>query len=313
MKKEDFKKGKKKLTEEELNAFLNSSDEEVRHNKERLFKGDGNNIRDFFSEVSSARMCFLFFASLGKGITLNLKGEEITFTKSYLEVKNTVIRYNKPSNVDVLLVSDDGKTLLYLESKFTEYTNAEKENLAESYFHSDKKYTPLIDFLSGETDSNDKKFISKQTGNVTDGEPQAKRHIFYAGLKQMISHFIGVWQGPHKNDLDYDELKELWEGAPKIYLGTILFKLEDEPENSKESYFDLYSEAYSKLAHALNKFIEENKQEGSVLDKFTVIEKPLTYQKLLDENPHLGTIEEKVKQFYHLNQDKLEEDKSQES
>jgi virulence-associated protein VapD len=92
-----------------------------------------------------------------------------------------------------------------------------------------------------------------------------------------------------------------------------LFELEDKTKDSKEIYFELYSEAYSKLAHALNKFIEENKQGDEVLKNITVIEEPLTYQKLLDENPHLGTIEEKVKQFYHLNQDKLEEDKSQES
>jgi hypothetical protein len=319
MKKEDFKKGN--LKAEELIGFIDSN-KDCYWNLLRLFAGDGDEGTHFFSEVSSSRMCFLFFASLGKGITLNLKGKKITFTKSYLEVKNTVIRYNNPSNVDVLLVSDDGKNLLYLESKFTEYIcnggkrDKKEAQLGKSYFYSDKEYTPLIDFLSGETDSNDKKFISKQSGDVTDGEPQAKRHMYYGGLKQMISHFIGVWQGPSKKDSQHDELMKLWKGADKIYLGTILFELEDKTKDSKERYFDLYSEAYKKLAQSLNEFKNEFKKEkqgDKVLKNITVIEKPLTYQELLDENPHLGTIEEKVKQFYHLNQDKLEEDKSQES
>jgi hypothetical protein len=184
--------------------------------------------------------------------------------------------------------------------------------LDKSYFDSNEKYTPLIDFLSGETDSNDKKFISKQTGDVTDGEPQAKRHIFYAGLKQMISHFIGVWQETSGKDLQHDELEELRKNAEYIYLGTILFELEDEPKDSKdsdESYFKLYSEAYSNLAHALNKFIDKNKHGDKVLKKITVIEERITYQELFDES----TFNEKVKQFYHLNQDKPEGGKSQES
>ena len=85
----------------------------------------GNEITQINSVISSALLPLMVFYKLyssqkGKAITLKLEGETIRFDRVFFEVRNHVITPNRPSCVDVALVSEDEDTILFLESKLTE-------------------------------------------------------------------------------------------------------------------------------------------------------------------------------------------------
>ena len=70
---------------------------------------------------SSSRLALLTFYNISdeNTLVLNIHGNDVEFNYSTFEFKNPVIGY--PSNMDIVLVSKDRKTALFLESKFSEY------------------------------------------------------------------------------------------------------------------------------------------------------------------------------------------------
>lgn len=86
--------------------------------------GVGNELSKINSLTSSSLLSLLVFYPLfskdaNNSLTLLVNGNLTSFTKCFFEVRNKVIR--RPSCVDVVLQSEDKKTLLFLESKFMEY------------------------------------------------------------------------------------------------------------------------------------------------------------------------------------------------
>jgi hypothetical protein len=276
MKKENLLKLIEQTDTNDVSKRFDTSDDTFQSYLKRLFNGDGNEEKNFYAKDSSSRLSCLCFYSWMKGGGINLNGT--LFTSCYLEAKNKVIR--KPSNVDVLLVSQDQKTLMYLESKFTEYVRDanQKATLRNGYFQS-KKLQPLILELI------DAKFIDKNEN--ADGTHNVHSTTYPQGIKQMISHFIGVCKGPSKQEKkdDYDTLFRLWNNAERIDLGSILYKFDD-PE------FDSYCKCHKQLAQTLNQC-----KFGPKATTINVIEEPFTYQQLVQACPLPNR---KIANYYHL-------------
>lgn len=272
--------------------FALENDGNFKHNIERLFNGSGDESSKFYAVDSSSRLSFLCFSSwIEKNgyveIEIKLKGKgPVKFTQLYFEAKNKVI--SGPSNVDVLLVNKEKKILIYLESKFTEYVRDNQDNrdknqakLGKGYFKSkDTDITKLMDVLK----SSD--IVSENSDDKGAHAVESKNHplTYPQGIKQMISHFIGVCKGPSGRDVEHDKLHKLWEEAEDIYLGSILYQFSD-----KE--FDAYSKCHEELANVLN-----NNQFGAKKKVIKVIDKPFTYQELVKKNP----LPKEVADYYKL-------------
>jgi hypothetical protein len=256
---------------------------------ERQISGTGKEINKIYSIESSSRLALLCFQGISseanQSLSLQIEGVNYHFTKCYFEVKNKVITL--PSNIDIFLYDEKQKTLLYLESKFTEYirdavTPKDYFTIGKTYA---SKYPLLIQSLN--------KFIKKENEDsyeITVNE--MIKHQYKEGVKQMISHYIGVRQGTDKRDMDYNEINKLWEEADKIYLGTILYEFKG------SDFFTDYSQIYNSLAKVLNQVEKLSNDDYKNLKKVKVLENVLTYQEVFSKNAHLLTKE--TKEFYSL-------------
>lgn len=258
--------------------------------------GSGQEWRRICTRHSSALLALLFFYRVSEDNPLTIKG--IKYTKVFFEVKNKV--FDNPSNIDVLLVSDDnktGKNLLFLESKLTEYIKGGKLGKINPTY---KKYYELLsDFWNNssidwdEEEGKDSLCIKAKGKDVQ----------YCEGIKQMISHYIGLLQCPSEKEQDkikYKEYKKLFEGDYNFILGEILFKFND---TSFEGYFERYSELYKGLAKYLNNNNVHNSfaenlecSNGKIIQ---VIEDLITYQELVKDNPEY-ILNENIKKFYQL-------------
>jgi hypothetical protein len=266
--------------------FALENDGNFKHNIERLFNGSGDESSKFYAVDSSSRLSFLCFSSwIEKNgyVEIEIKGKgPVKFTQLYFEAKNKVIK--SPSNVDVLLVSKKEDILLYLESKFTEYVRDadEKAGFSKGYIESKN---PGIKELMKELVSKD--IVSEYFDDKGARAVVSKNHplTYPQGIKQMISHFIGVCKGPSLSDKDFNTISKLWRGAEHIYLGSVLYQFSD-----KE--FDAYSKCHEELANVLN-----DKRLVIKADKIIkVIGKPFTYQELVKKNP----LPKEVADYYKL-------------
>lgn len=231
---------------------------------------------------------------------VNTKGliiDGVQYTSAIFEAKNKV--FTKDSSVDVVLVSADGLNWLFLESKFTEplsprpyldikapykniydsiksILNVEISDIREEYDHKKHKMEYLFSILSLE-------------------------NHYWEGIKQMLSHLIGIVQGPGAK-AKHDHIKE----GVKVKLGTILFDFSEhnvqEYSTAYEDYVNTYSRIFSKV-HS-NQIISSLKRDKSLkinLDTncLEVIDKPLTYQDVFkNQNPDF--LLPNVAKFYSL-------------
>jgi hypothetical protein len=268
--------------------FLGITSSHFAEHYERQVTGTGNESSKIDSIESSSRLALLCFCSVEDSpITIDIPNfGSFCASQCFFEAKNRVITL--PSNIDILLVDKaQGETrLLYLESKYTEYIrDAEKDvQIGKSYFN---KYENLMNSLSEVVDHKDSKIKTNE----------AVKHTYQYGLKQMISHFIGVVQGPAAEDKNFVEIKKLWDEADQIYLGTILYKFDENDSTdttpNDNSYFSCYSKLHKKLAVALNAYAKDKAK------RIKVIEKPLTYQDIFSGD-NLKAIPSKVAKFYNF-------------
>lgn len=244
---------------------------------------------------SSSLLPFLCFWNV------NTKGLEIDKTKYsnvFFEVKNKV--FAKDSSVDVVLISDDGLNWLFLESKFTEPL------IQKPYLDIKAPYKNIYDSISGILDvevSEIRPVYNKRRHTI---ENQfsifSKRNHYWEGIKQIISHLIGILQGPN-GKTNHNHVIE----GVNIKLGTILydFSVYNVPEYYSQfhDYVATYSKVFTK--EHTKKIVSSIKEEDTlnvILDSncLEVLEKPLTYQDVFGiQNP--GFLLPKVAEFYGLN------------
>ena len=252
---------------------------------QQAISGDGQEARRIRTLHSSSLLCLLCFYSISeeRPLSLNIEGRQITFTSSQFEVKNTVgtdeTGREHESIIDVVLCGKDGQTgkkvILFLESKFSEYLTCGKICGISNHIYQ-KTYDQL--FNGGVLESMGLKYEEWPDNPAYSdlASINGKPMHYIGGIKQMVSHFIGVKNAAAgKQYEDYD-----------IYLGEILFKFPDSIEDAQRKFND-YDGLYKTLAEGLNQLSE---------DKFKVLDKCLTYQNVFKDYD----LDDSVRSFYSL-------------
>lgn len=274
-----LKQEKSKILKKHFNIQEKCFDEKF----EQATSGSGQEYLRITVMHSSSLCGLLHFYNLeGKTITVNINNniksfevEEVRF-----EEKNDVIVKNYPSNMDVVLKGKmDGElTILFLELKFSEYLSFGSCRIGKSYTDESKNKGTFKHLVA-------KRFIDEN--NLTnDGYLVSyKEKTYNNGLKQMISHYIGV--------CNYIEQKNL--ENRKVYLGSMIFKHNfkiNKKINNKECW-KIYESSFSDVMGAL----EDCPGKPSNL---VLIKNLLYYQNVFNENNLKKEIFDYYKPFYQL-------------
>ncbi len=247
--------------------------------------GDGQEARRIRTLHSSSLLCLLCFYGVSEERPLNLivDGRQVRFTSSQFEVKNPVGTDENgrehESNMDVVLYGKDSltgkKVILFLESKFSEYLTWGKYSGISNHVYR-KIYAQLCHGgvlermgLKYENNLNTPGYF-----DLMSIKGQTKHYA--GGIKQMISHFLGV-QNVSENSQ--------YSGC-EIYLGEILYRFPDQIDSHGEKYKD-YANLHKLLAEGLNDISNS---------KFKVLKNFLTYQDVFKD----FKLDKTVKIFYSI-------------
>ena len=246
--------------------------------------GDGQEWKRITTLHSSSLLALLCFYSVSEEHPLEYKGYR--FTESFFEVKTPVMGTHN-SNMDVVLRGKNmltGKHVtLFLESKFSEYLNSGKYDgiNAEVYRETYSKLGLL----------GDRPVITPLIFQEEDGNgitiTSEKRGYYCGGIKQMISHYIGV--SHYRNDgasatTEKQSFKR--HDNEEVILSEILYELPREVDTYDK--FGKYADTYRQLAAVIN----------SKQDKFRMADEVLTYQELLGDGKFIQ--EDTIRKFYSL-------------
>ena len=257
--------------------------------------GDGQEWKRITTLHSSSLLALLCFYSVSKQNPIVING--YTFTESYFEVKTQVYE-DSESNMDVVLRGTKGseKVVLFLESKFSEYLNCGKydEISYEAYHETYESLKLFENQLEGlvtevtEKKNKDNK-TSKQVICIRPSNPR-KVPMYCGGIKQMISHYIGVRNYQQKGENALDHCRFKYDAEEHIMLGEILFDFKNSQRCHAKDKLTNYQAAYECLAQRVNK---QNKIE--------MFEKLLTYQELFENNKdYFKQLAPNIKKFYGL-------------
>lgn len=254
--------------------------------------GEGNELRRILTLHSSALLALLTFVNVSPDNPLDIGGE--SYVERWFEVKNTVIEGRKPSSIDVLLRSKSGN-MLFLESKFTEYLDCGSPNISIDYKPIYETLLPLIPNMPLQMVF-PKKYIENGREIIGLGL-QSRTHnciyknLYLNGIKQCISHLIGIAKGPALTDTSGWRKNA---NGHKLRFGTILYRL-------KTPQFGIYKTLYNKtIGQISSKILTASLSicDDSIVDQIEVLPNILTYQDIFRKsNFKLPT---PVKNFYKL-------------
>ena len=292
---------------------------------EQACSGSGEEALKITTMHSSSLCSLLCFYGISDKNKLEIKLEDdktYVFTESYFEFQNEVIKGRSPSNMDVVLVGYEKeninqKVVLFLESKFTEYHSLSSSmSIANSYlantygkviYNKLEKRGIYNIITSNKQDEKEFKFSVPQNQTQKNGKKVSKENVYLEGIKQMISHYIGVRNLLDGNivssrncDIHNEIVKDINEKGAKVLLGTIIF--EDLYQESK--YFKKYKDRYEEIAKILNEVsrLSDNEKNITSTEQLTILEKPLTYAGVfLSEEGKQFELDEKVKKYYFGN------------
>ena len=283
---------------------INNEDNKFSEKYQQAISGDGKEEDNILTYHSSALCALLHFYNVEKeGIKININKKEIIFNKSYFEWKNKVI--HNPSNVDIVLISKDGKKVLFLESKFSEYLDESQWSKSISNVYLKNKYSKVIyeDLFR----SIFVKEEEKDKDNFKIKLKDSTKRYYYDGIKQMISHYVGIKniicdknnKIKEYNEKLIKEKKDIMAKVEVIYLGTILYDGFDFPKFKRENNsLERYRYIYKKLYETMKKYSNEEKQKV----KFEIINEILTYSEVFNNNENSNKVLDKnVRQFYYRN------------
>lgn len=268
--------------------------------------GDGQEVKRISVLHSSSLAALLMFYSVSKDKPLECTltdRKNYKFTNSYFEVK-TQVSGSHYSNMDVVLTgqceNDGKKVILFLECKFSEYLSTGMCNNISIDAYSEK-YKELGLIKSDLTDNGAIEDLLFCDGKGKDGveclqiKSTGDSHHYCDGIKQMISHYIGVtifankgkdaFDAKQKGQPFYKELPQLLLDGAQILLGEVLFGFGKNDKNT-QSKLGNYKSVYSKLAEILNKHT----------DKITILPEIHTYKDLLKD----FNLDAKVADFYQF-------------
>lgn len=246
---------------------------------ESATKGQGNELERILTMHSSALLGLLFFNSVSEENPLSIEiGENrYEFTSADFEFKNPCLKKDvngneyRPSCIDIKLTDKKQNTVLFLESKLSEYLhNGKQTGISLEY---KRQYADI--FKVGEL--TDELTIKEENGSLTLTTKDGRCSHYCQGIKQMMCHFIGA--------MNYMEETEHKEG--EVLLGTILLDLSSIAKTS----YDRYCNDYEQLADKLTKLGKGVKMIG----------KPFTYQCLYTDMSKGFKLSDQVVEYYGLN------------
>ncbi len=240
---------------------------------EESVSGDGNEITKIDALHSSSLCALLCFYNV-KNHPLEYKG--VTYDDAHFELKNKVER--TPSNMDVVLTGKDGKgknAILFIECKFSEYLGNPTYKLGKTYSEEPYKH-------------------------IFDGFEYEKQKVFQYGLKQLVTHYIGIRH--FINDDKYKESMSHYyrENDPRINLyrkfdvvsfAEVVFELPN--ENKYSSYLEATKNVFKVLE-------KEKIKDGLDLNLLGTITYQYLFRDYLDGR-NSEVLEDKVRAFYKLN------------
>lgn len=142
--------------------------------QEMFDNGSGGELHSKAEAVhSSSMLSYNFFHWIDDAHPFNW--ENVNYTQVLFEVQMKTIKgSNAPANMDVVLIDEDKKNLLFIESKFTEYFETKKFELSDSYQNKEKWINTKVDWFE-----------------IVNYKP--KREFKYKeGIKQLITHLFGI-------------------------------------------------------------------------------------------------------------------------
>ena len=266
---------------------------------EAATSGDGNEKSRILTLHSSSLLAFLCFNGVANHpITI----DGIVYDEVMFEVKNDVIdaSLGKPSNIDVLLMGENRKKLLFLESKFTEYLSGGK------VFLSPDRYKEFYDLLLDKLDlpfkasfnkvnhkpdkSHSEPFVTEEYCLINKNNVRTSEYI--GGIKQAFSHLLGIATGPANKQLPENESYKmsLLENAEEIRFATIVFNC----DNDKfKKYDDLYKSVFEN-SDVIKGTIKDVLKKREL--KLTIVPHLLQYQEVFQAN----FLHDKVREFYRV-------------
>ena len=147
--------------------------------------GSGSELKDTPAKAkaidSSSMLAYNFFRNINDKCTITI--DEVEYNKVFFEVKlRTLSVRSTPANLDVVLVSKDKQTVLFIESKFLEYLETGTADFSDSYTKKDSYYNHAErrDLLSMS-----EKFDDYNRDKTMKGH-------YKSGIKQIICHLIGI-------------------------------------------------------------------------------------------------------------------------
>jgi len=255
--------------------------------------GNGQEEQKINRLHSSALLSLLTFYSVSKEnpITFKLNGKEVVFTNVKFEHKNSVGQDEKGmehnSNMDITLYDGDtlksSKNVLFLESKFSEYlTLGQKKDISNTV------YGDIYRMLFNQP-SVDKLVCERQDSGYFLLKTNEKGNHYCEGIKQMISHYMGV--------LNFIRTHE----CPNVYLGCILFDFKDgtidtKVEGAGISHLEDYRRVYSYLC----KKLEGLSGDFAKPENLHILNECLTYQDVFQMEQNRNILDKNVKTFYSL-------------
>lgn len=258
--------------------------------------GNGQELKRIGTLHSSALCALLFFYNVTEEnpYSMEIGGDEYVFTYSRFEYQNTVIKGRNPSNIDVVLIgtekASEKPVVLFLESKFSEYyqgVSKQSKEITAAYL--DNQYSKAL----YKDDVLDRMGIRKEKRNDAFILYSTKDACYLEGIKQMISHYIGVRNLCDSSERKDDLVAQAVSAGAKILLGEIFFtkgigRLHLE---TGEECFASYRKKYLILADILN---EQLKNDG-MSEKFTVLGDILSYSQFQNKT---FIRESQIKRFY---------------
>lgn len=148
-------------------------------------KGDGNELpptkngkkEKAVCIFSSSMLVYNFFSWIDKMHPLILDGikyDRVVFEEQFRVLKTR----NNKANLDVVLVSEDKKTILLIESKFTEHFKLGPAEISDAY-DDPNSYFPNVKGWD--------RIIKQIRGRMESGEA-----AYFEGIKQLVCHLIGI-------------------------------------------------------------------------------------------------------------------------
>lgn len=306
----DWSRSFKSKEGEELTTLCNVFGIEKTEQLEKLFKsatsGDGDERRKILTLHSSSLLAFLCFSNIAYNHPITIDGTK--YDQVMFEVKNDVIDagLGKPSNVDILLIGEKGKKLLFLESKFTEYLSGGRAYLSEERygeFYKSLLKKAKFNFNASKQpvrhkpDAEHGGYYTTQEYCLNNGD---RTKGYLGGIKQAFSHLLGIVTGPAEKQNEGNKgsyCQTLLENASEIKFASIVFNCDNEKyEAYRQLYEGVFKDHESIIIDAIREVMKRHKiDHENILEKLKIVPDLLSYQEILFKDNYLC---DKVQTFY---------------